>query len=100
MPRNNKSKSASGAGSIRKITITRKDKDYTYWEARFTVSYDPVTGKQKQRAVTGKTQKEVAQKLREITAEIDRGTYIEPSKLTLAQWLERWQAEYLVGVNH
>ena len=99
MPRNNKTKSASGAGSIRKITVTQKGKDYTYWEARFTVSYDPVTGKQKQRAVTGKTQKEVAQKLREITAEIDRGTYIEPSKLTLAQWLERWQAEYLVGVK-
>ena len=99
MPRNNKTKSASGAGSIRKITVTQKGKDYTYWEARFTVSYDPVTGKQKQRAVTGKTQKEVAQKLRVITAEIDRGTYIEPSKLTLAQWLERWQAEYLVGVK-
>ena len=99
MPRNNNTKSASGAGSIRKITVTQKGKDYTYWEARFTVSYDPVTGKQKQRAVTGKTQKEVAQKLREITAEIDRGTYIEPSKLTLAQWLERWQAEYLVGVK-
>ncbi|MBQ1794517.1 MAG: tyrosine-type recombinase/integrase [Treponema sp.] len=94
-----KNKSAAGAGTIRKKTVTQKGKTYTYWEARFTVEYDPVTGKQKQRAVTGKTQKEVAQKLREITAEIDRGTYVEPSKLTLAQWLERWQAEYLVGVK-
>ena len=81
-------KSASGAGNIRKKTVTKNGKPYTYWEARFTVGYDPGTGKQIQRSITGKTQKEVAQKLREITAEIDQGTYQEPCKMTLSEWLD------------
>lgn len=37
-------KSAGGAGNIRKKTITRDGKQYTYWEARLTVGYDSGTG--------------------------------------------------------
>ena len=92
-------KSASGAGNIRKKTVTKNGKPYTYWEARFTAGYDPGTGKQIQRSITGKTQKEVAQKLREITAEIDRGTYVEPCKLTVSEWMEIWRKEFLVNVK-
>ena len=54
-------KSASNTGSIRLKTITRGGKEYTYWEARYTAGTDPGTGKQIQRSITGKTQKEVAQ---------------------------------------
>ena len=57
-------KAAAGTGTIRKKTVTRSGKQYTYWEARFTAGYDPGTGKQVQRSITGKTQKEVAQKLK------------------------------------
>ena len=92
-------KSASGAGNIRKKTVTKNGKPYTYWEARFTVGYDPGTGKQIQRSITGKTQKEVAQKLREITAEIDQGTYQEPCKMTLSEWLDIWLKEYVRDVK-
>ena len=53
-------KSASGMGTIRKITKTTKGKEYTYYEARYTEGFDPGTGKQIQRSITGKTQKEVA----------------------------------------
>ena len=56
-------RSASGSGTIRKKTITRGGKAYTYWEARYTEGYDPGTGKQIQRSITGKTQKEVADML-------------------------------------
>ena len=92
-------KSASGAGNIRKKTVTRDGKPYTYWEARFTTGYDPLTGKQIQRSISGKTQKEVAQKLREVTAEIDRGTYIEPCKMTVSEWMEIWLKEFLINVK-
>ena len=34
-------KAAAGTGTIRKKTVTRKGKEYTYWEARFTTGYDP-----------------------------------------------------------
>lgn len=56
MPRKNESKrGVNGAGSIRKITSTRNGKEYTYWQARYTAGYDPGTGKQIQRSITGKT---------------------------------------------
>ena len=92
-------KAAGGTGTIRKKTVTRNGKSYTFWEARYTAGYDPGTGKQIQKSITGKTQKEVAKKLKEATAAIDAGTYTAPSKMTVAQWLDIWQAEYLGGVK-
>lgn len=92
-------RSAAGTGSIRKKTVTRDGKEYTYWEARYTEGYDPGTGKQIQRSVTGKTQKEVAQKLKAATAAIDAGTYKAPSKMTVGEWLDIWQQDYLGSVK-
>lgn len=92
-------KSAKGSGTIRKKTVTRNGKPYTYWEARITTGRDPGTGRQLQRSFTGKTQKEVAEKLRAATASIDTGTYTEPSRLTVGQWLDTWAADYLGGVK-
>ena len=84
-------KAASGAGTIRKKTVTRSGKEYTYWEARFTVGRDPGTGKQIQRSITGKTQKEVAQRLKTATLAVDQGTYITPTKMTVGAWLDTWE---------
>ena len=55
MPRSAKKtkKSAAGVGTIRKKTVTRNGKEYTFWEARYTAGYDPGTGKQIQRSITG-----------------------------------------------
>lgn len=92
-------KAAAGSGTIRKKTINRNGKEYTYWEARYTSGYDPGTGKQIQRSITGKTQKEVAKKLKEATTALDTGTYAAPSKMTVGQWLDIWTEEYLGGVK-
>lgn len=92
-------KSASGTGTIRKKTVTRNGKPYTYWEARFTAGVDPGTGKQVQRSITGKTQREVARKLKEAVAALDAGTYVAPSRLTLGEWLDIWLQDYLGGVK-
>ena len=92
-------KTAAGCGNIRKKIIRRGGKEYEYWEARYTVGFDPGTGKQVQKSVSGKTQKEVAQKLKAATAALDDGTYIAPNKMTVAQWLDTWQADYLKGVK-
>lgn len=86
-------------GTIRRKTVCKGDKEYEYWEARYTVGFDPGTGKQVQKSVSGKTQKEVAQKLKELTAALDAGTYIAPSKVTVGQWLDVWQEDYLVNVR-
>ena len=78
MPRTKTGKGAGGAGSIRKITTTRNGKTYTYWQGRYTEGFDPGTGKQIQRSITGKT-------LKRVTLDIDNGVYHAPCKLTLAQ---------------
>ena len=97
--KNENKKGANGAGSIRKITTTRNGKEYTYWQRRYTEGYDACTGKQIQRSITGKTQKEVAQNLRQITAEIDAKTYVAPCKLSVAEWMAVWAQDYLVGIK-
>lgn len=92
-------KAAAGTGTIRKKTKTTNGKVYTWWEARYTAGYDPGTGKQIQRSISGKTQKEVAKKLKEATAALDAGTYIAPNKITVGEWLDIWEKEYLGGVK-
>lgn len=92
-------KAAAGTGSIRKKTVTRNGKEYTYWEARYTAGHDPGTGKQIQKTITGKTQKEVSKKLKEATAALDAGTYIAPNKMTVGEWLDIWIVNYLNKVK-
>ncbi len=92
MPRKSNTRAAQGAGTIRQ----RKD---GRWEARYTVGRDPGTGKQVQRSVYGATQQEVRKKLAQLTAALDAGTYKEPCKMTVGQWLDSWSADYLGGVK-
>lgn len=92
-------KSAAGSGTIRKKIVKKGGKEYIFWEARYTVGTDPGTGKPIRRSITGKTQKEVAQKLKAATAAIDAGTYLAPNKMTVGQWLDTWTAEYLGGIK-
>ena len=56
--KNKNSKAASGMGNIRKKTSTVNGKTYSYYEARYTEGFDPGTGKQIQRSISGKSQKE------------------------------------------
>ena len=81
-------RNAAGAGSIRKKTVKRKGREYTYWEGRITVGFDPGTGKQVQKSFTGKTQKEVLQKLQQAATEIQKSGFQEPSKMTVGEWLD------------
>ena len=92
MPRKSNTRAAQGSGTIRQ----RKD---GRWEARYTVGRDPGTGKQVQRSVYGATQQEVRKKLAQLTASLDAGTYKEPCKMTVGQWLDIWVADYLGGVK-
>ena len=94
-------RNARGMGNIRKKTKVDKktSKKYEWWEARYTVGRDPGTGKQVQRTITGKTQREVSQKLAAVVTSIDSGTYIAPSKQTVGQWMDTWADTYLGGVK-
>ena len=80
-------KRENGSGSI------RKRPDGTY-EARYTAGINLGTGKQIRKSIYGKNKDELAARLRKITASIDSGDYMEPSKLTVKQWFEIWLEEY------
>lgn len=92
-------RAANGNGTIRKKSVMKNGKKYSYWEARCTVGYDPGTGKQIQRSISGKTQKEVAQKLKQMSLDVDNGTYQAPSNLTVKDWFEIWQKDYMGDVK-
>ena len=78
-------KRANGEGTIRK----RGD---SCWEARYSVNG-------KRHNLYGKSQKEVRQQLTEAISEIDAGDYIEDSNMTVAQWMETWQRDFLGNVK-
>lgn len=76
----------------------RKRKD-GLWECRYTVGTDPGTGKPVRKSVYGKTAAEAAEKLRAATASIDAGTYQEPQKMRLKNWLGIWLTDYKKNVK-
>lgn len=82
-----KERSAKGSGTIRQ-------RDNGTWEARITIGVDGRTGKQKRKSISGKTKKEVMQKMRQLLVQVDAGTYEEPSKMTVAEWLGEWMTTF------
>lgn len=87
-------KRGNGDGTIAKRTVTRSGKTYTFWEGRLTVGFDSGTGKQVRKTFTGKTQKEVREKMQSVAVAVNEGQYFEPSKLTVKGWFDIWLAEY------
>lgn len=92
-------RNAAGAGSIRKKTVLRDGREYTHWEARLTVGVDPGTGKQIRRSFSGKTQREVREKMQAAAVAVNDSTYQEPTKLTVSDWLDVWLSEYTGDVK-
>lgn len=82
-----KAKAAAGAGSIRKRADGR-------WEGRVVLGHDPGTGKEIRKSIYGKTQKDVRTKLSAMVVDIDLGTYMEPAKITVGAWMDRWLKDY------
>ena len=76
-------KRANGEGNIRK----RKD---GRWEGRYTVGYDPATGKPISKNVLAKTQKECKEKLRLAQEEAGKINFIKTYHYTFGQWATLW----------
>ena len=68
-------RNANGMGSLRQKTV----KGNTYWEGRYSV-IDPVTGKTKQRSVSGKSEAEVYKKLAKSKRRLTREHTLSPLK--------------------
>lgn len=79
-------KRANGEGTIRQ----RKT---GLWEGLYSAGKD-ANGKNIRRSVYGKTQAEVRKKLSAIANDLDKGEYISPDKITVAEWFDIWISEY------
>ena len=91
------SRNANGNGSIRKVCRIHGDKTYTYWEARYCAGYNTANGKPIRKSISGNTQKEVAEKLRAATKDLDTGEYIAPTKMTVRQWFNTWLDTFCIN---
>lgn len=76
-------KRANNEGTIRKRTDGR-------WEARY---YD---AGRKMRSLYAKTQAEAKDRLHLVLQQLSSGDYCEPSRMTVAFWLDTWWREYCV----
>lgn len=74
-------KNANKMGSIRR----RKD---GRWEGRYT------TPDGKHKSVYGATQREVADALRKVQHEMDSGSWLEPSRMTMDEWFTIWLRDH------
>lgn len=79
-------KRGNGEGSI------TKRKDGT-WMGRVTTGRND-DGKLKRQCVYGRTRSEVSEKMNKIISELNTGTYMEPTRMTLAEWLNTWLWDY------
>lgn len=61
------------------------------WELKFDLGRDPLTGKRitKYRSVKG-TRKDAQKELRRLLSEADTGQFIDPAKITVADYMGRW----------
>ena len=73
-------------GSIFKRTVTSKGKEFDYWVAQITLGYSP-EGKQIIKQITGKTRKEVLEKLEEIKLQVKQNKYVDKNLISLTQWI-------------
>lgn len=79
-------KNRNGMGSIRQRA-----------DGRFEARYTGADGKQ--HSIFGKTATEVSKKLRAATASVDSGDWLQPNRLTVAEWLDVWLRDYCAHVR-
>jgi len=87
-------RNAAGSGSLRKRVRTIQGVEYVYWEGSVSVGHDPATGKLIRKTISGKTQKEVRQKMQDIISDVNHRKYQDPSKTTVAEWMAEWLETY------
>ena len=65
------------------------------WRLKFDIGRDPLTGRRQTRQVTVRGSKKDAQReLTRLLGDVDEGTFVDPSKLTVAEYLDQWLENY------
>ena len=65
------------------------------WRLKYDTGRDPETGARQTRFLTVRgTRKDARRKLRAILHDLDEGSYVDPTKDTVAEYLKRWLRDY------
>ena len=92
MARKSKKREA-GSGTIYRRSDGR-------WVAQYTSGRNPKTGRLIRHTIYGKTQQEVAEKLRAATFSIDNGTFQEPRKITIEEYAKEYLQTCAITLAH
>ena len=61
------------------------------WELRYSLGTDPATGKRRMATNTVKGNRRAAEKeLRRLLRTLDDGSHVDPTRMSVRQWLEQW----------
>ncbi len=91
---------ANNEGTICKRSRTVNGKTYTYWEAKVTVGYDPITGKAIRKSFSADTQREVKEKMQDASVQVSKKEYFDPSKMTVSEWADLWIEKYCGDIKY
>ena len=84
-------------GRIKSMTGHIRRRGKQSWEIKFDLGTDHLSGKRMTRYHSFKgTKREAEAEIVRLKAGADRGEYVDPSKVTLAQFLDRWE-EWAAG---
>ena len=73
--------------------ITKRGKDS--YSIVLSLGHDPATGKRLRQWISVKgTKRDAEKRLSEVLHQLDTGAYMKPGKTTVADYLERWLADY------
>lgn len=86
-------KREAGSGTIYRRSDGR-------WVAQYTSGRNPKTGRLIRHTIYGKTQQEVAEKLRAATSSIDNGTFQEPRKITIEEYAKEYLQTCAITLAH
>jgi hypothetical protein len=63
------------------------------WELRYTLGTDPATGRRKVATATVRgTRKDAEKELRRLLRTLDTGEHVDPTRMTVRDWLATWLA--------
>ena len=86
-------KRENGSGTIVKRSDGR-------WQGQYVSGRNPETGKLLRHTIYGKTQQEVAEKLRAATSSIDNSTFQEPRKITIEEYAKEYLQTCAITLAH
>ena len=83
-----------GRGNLRKRTKGS-------WTLTIELPRDPMTGKRRQRYITVRGSKRLAMKhLAELHHQVDTARFVQPSKISLREFLQRWLMDYATAMSN